>query len=940
NTQNGLQPADFFPDVDDCPNAIVYVGQASIGGEQNGGFGAPYSQLGYAIEQAGPNGCVVVMPGEYVTPLYINKPLGLGLYAYDLVTGETYPETIFRVVGQYDNGTYTTGAGNYVTNFPNVGGLYVTNSSNITISGFRIIGSRAYGSVLARQAITFHNTDNVNISNNIFTGWSTNIGTPVQILGGDSISILDNEFTGNTGGLQANGSLYSPSIIISDAGGTQDGASYDRVLVQENTFENNTPSADVGSSRLWPSVLFTQGSNTDIIGNAFVGNRSGTVVSASTDNAADTTEVRIVSNLFLNNDGTITDGPLVHAYYVSNLSFMNNTVVRNERTGNGALIARGARTGSAGSSGGATQNFDFFNNLVDGNTFGGGLFRVPGVSVTTCNALGATGTGAATQFNWWDDSSAVGACSDEMGTALAPTNSNIVDAADDPTDDFIGQVNTGLNRDTDVVYYSLRQFDEEPVTPIYSLGIDYSNITAGTDVDLSQQPFTRGILDQVRTVDVENWEQGNNPDTGSYLIDLGAFEYNELDIVIDVYSHKTPNTFITPPEPAFFEPLADYPEDSSQIVINLDDVVQGGFGDLTFTLLTSPDNYGTHCGSRYGTGNKGAFITQSTGGVRLFYCPPRDFYTDTTPRSVTPGDASDPDIDQFPGLGLDKGTGLYEYCEDEATQVTSPSYSCTLEPGVIAWPDYLIFTYTVIDEAGVSDTGAILLRITGEDDPALTAVIGDESPATDIYRVTGNIGTTINVRLRPYVLFNNFSFSETNNAEFGTLGAYQIDYPFSYGTPTIFSDPDGIIDTIDDSNLATTGQVSITLTDNIGEAEVRYSVQDADGNSVTNRLKLVSVSRIPTNPGIYDDSSFAFDYSDETGDLPGAWDAINSANNINNTLHNSRGIGDVANFGLKGTGFVLYMQGQGRGSFWDLEIDGEIVTDWTLLTDSTSVYQS
>ncbi len=922
NTQNGIQPADFFPEADDCTANVIYVGQGDIGGTQNGTFAAPYSQLGYAVEQAGVNGCVVLMPGEYITPLYVNEN-GLSLFAYDLVTGDTFPETVVRTVGQFDNGTYTGGAGSVITTFPNTGGIYFDGTTGNAVAGFRFVGSRAFGSgVTARQAITTYNASTVTISDNTFTGWTTLIGSPIQILSGASINILNNNFQDNTGGLTGT-TLYSPSVTIADAGNATEGQ---RVLVQENFFEENT-SSDIAGAAIWPTVLFSQGSYTDIVGNAFVGNDAGSVIAALTDSEADASEIRIVSNLFLNNDSSINGAPLVHGYYAASLSFMNNTVVRNDLDTNGAVIARGDRVaGNGGSIGGNTQSFDFFNNLLDGNTFPGGLFRdANNGSVNACQNL--AGTGDATQYNWWDDSGAIGACADEMAA-----NSNIVDAADDPTDDFIGQVNTGLNPNEDVVYYSLRQFDE--ANEIYSLGIDYSNITAGRDVDLTQAPFTRGILGQLRLVDVANWEQGDNTDTSSFNIDIGAFEFNRLDIVIDIFSHKTTTTDTGLPT----DPLPDYEEDASQIVINLDDVVQGGFGELTFTLLSSPDTYGTHCGPSYGTNNKGAFITQSRGGVRLFYCPPRDFYNDDTPRAVT--GENDPDADEFPGTGLDKGTGIYDYCEDEADFVADP-FSCTLGSGVISWPDYQIFTYTVIDEAGVQDTGAILMRITPTGDPALTAVIGDGNPAEDLYRVTGNIGTTINVRLRPFVLFNNFSFSEANNPEFGTIGSYQIQYPFTFTNITQQNDLDNVVTSIDTSQLTSTGQIGITLSaDAIGEETVTYQVTDADGNSVTNTLRVISVSRIPTDAGIYDDSSFAFDYRNATGDGPGAWEAENEADSINNTLHTSSGEGDVANFGLSGTGFVLYMQQQGRGGYWDLEINGEIVTGWSLIPDSEDVYRS
>ncbi|MEO1644269.1 MAG: hypothetical protein AAFR67_03715 [Chloroflexota bacterium] len=115
---------------------------------------------------------------------------------------------------------------------------------------------------------------------------------------------------------------------------------------------------------------------------------------------------------------------------------------------------------------------------------------------------------------------------------------------------------------------------------------------------------------------------------------------------------------------------------------------------------------------------------------------------------------------------------------------------------------------------------------------------------------------------------------------------------------------------------------------------------DAQGQSVDVVLTVRNQSRLPDVAGIYDDSSFAFDYSD-------GWTTRGQADAINNTIHISTTAGSTAEFGMRGTGFVLYMY-KSFGGLWDLEIDMDsgstsnfqTLTNWTLVPGSTRVYRA
>jgi hypothetical protein len=913
---NDTQNVSFAPEAlpASCSGNTIYVGQAQIDGIQNGSLAAPYTSLAFAIQQASANDCIIVMPGEYVTPLVIpSTKTNLGILSYNSVTGVTYPDSVIRIAGQYLNGTYQMATGYNVGGTPvqqlfdNNAGVYLDSATNITIQGFHFAPSTTYLTVSSlHQGLVAYNSDGLVLRNNrfgadatdVYVGWADDDTTPVLLFSSDGVTLEGNTFRGNNAGFTLTDMAFAGLAIV-DSGtiGTE-------TRLIDNSFQNNIATSVGNFNNLWSGVVFVNNSAVDMVANDFNGNTASTIIAAQTLNAASTNfPLRIVTNVFINNTsdaGAATAGPLIHAYNVPNLYVINNTFALNNLTASGnhsSIVGRGNRLNNGDGSLGSDVSLDFFNNLVYSNTLTQGVISDPSTSLT-CASNNIAGNGDATVRNWWHSSGDFPtACSTEMSA-----NGN--DIINSPAADFIGVAIPAFNTSM-VNYWGLRQTSLDPDT--YSRGIDFSNVSTSSDaaINLAAAPFNRDINNKDRITDVPLWESGAiAPDTG-VNVDVGTFEFNKLDIVDDNYLHIGA-------EDNGFDEVAN----TSPITVNLNDAVTGGFGQITFFLNENqlPTIYGTQCGAAYTDTNRGTILGQGINNGKLFYCPPQHFYTD-------------PALD-----------------------------------GVDTWPDAITFAYTVVDESTASDSGAVELRIlAGVDTPlseAPTVTLGDNIPEDDIYRVTGNVGTTVSVILRPFVSFNNnFLMSEFDNSEFNnaTAGVFRIDYPFTFSNFTLTNNEDGIIDNALTDIVPTTTGMTIKLSDNnTGLAEIEYMITDANGSTMQARVLVRSVSRIPVDVGIYDDASFVFDYrdandNDANGVTEGSWTALYNTTAINNTLHRTNLLNDNVTFGFKNnSGFILYMQGQGAyGGVFDMSIEvdeGDVYPSlnanaWTLVPGSTAVYQ-
>jgi hypothetical protein len=306
-------------------------------------------------------------------------------------------------------------------------------------------------------------------------------------------------------------------------------------------------------------------------------------------------------------------------------------------------------------------------------------------------------------------------------------------------------------------------------------------------------------------------------------------------------------------------------------VINLSDGVTGGYGTITYTISGRPTNYSTDPADFCG----GAGLRQGTGAQSnlVYYCPPEHFYTSTTLAGV---------------------------------------------------PDAIRFMYSASDSTSADPVSAeVILQINPVNDSPISAM--------PEYQFVAEAGDNFQLRLRPYVRFDNFRLSESGT---GSVHEDEADYPFTYSNITIDDSINGynpaILDYAGDVNTAnlqayiqsqitnpdSTGRFTLAARENQrGFIRFTYDVTDANSNTVTNSIVLEVVGIIPDR-GLHDDTSFNFSY------MGTGWEPIYSEANINNTLHRTRILNDSASFRFVGEGVVLYMQQIAAGAVFDVVLDG------------------
>lgn len=899
-----------------CSN-VWYVGQGNLNAARDGVYGTtpdnPFMWPAEALAAASAGDCIVALPGEYATPLYINGIAdNLSLLGYNFATQAPYPVSRFNVQAQYwgtgsDLGNPTPGDYRYPPRanpddpdpprYSFTGGLFVDNTDNFTISGFSYLPGDVFsGGTRDPQAVLIFNSENVTVSDGSLgqvtldgRAYSGFVGdaSPIVILDESHGARVENmSFIGNA----VQNEARTPSVTVVNSG-----TNAQRTVIIGNDIRNNNH-ASSGSVTEWGAILLTVDSAVDIVNNAFVGNDTETVVNHQTAAADSPQDVRHIGNVYLNNttrteeDGS-NAGSLVSLYFVPNFYFLSNTVVNNDiaSVGPSAIISRGDPEGARAITAANNQRWDIHNNLFYNNTILEGIVSDSRLDddetlIVQCNDL-AGNPDAGMQHNWVFGNiiSTIpegGYCAASLANAA---NDNIVDDSnngtqfDNPAPQFVGAAQGGLNPDEDIIFYALAEIAED----VFSSGIDAADATLGggvagiaslasvnPELDAGQAGATYDTTisgsSRINDIDLtlvgQRFENSTIPDgTGDGAMDIGAFEYREFQILED--------------------PIArTIAEDSGVFTFDLNTIADG-IGRLTFAAATPPTNWGTHCGPEFTDDNQGLVI--NNGFVR--YCPPQDFYTDDF---ATSGRADDPN-----------------------------------------WPDTINFTYSVIDETGAQANGTFSLVITPVADDPLTAVIGDNNPEGDIFQSPTGLAGVIVVPMRPNVRFNNFTFSERDNAEFVSETTNQTDYPYTYDNLQI-NDPSGLIA----DAIIQGGELRVTPVERrTGTAQVTYDVTDANGATQT-QVFTVAVETIAAEvAGLFDDSSFAFQYADASGDSgTGNWQPTQNALTINGTLHTTNGAGDTARFTFNGTGFVLYLYSERLGGTYELRVNGEAATtDWT-----------
>ena len=909
-TNPGAAP-DNVP-LGECTNGSIYVGQTSFSGVPNGSISAPYYNPATALRLATDGQCVIVLPGEYTGSMRINGIANdVVMAAYNDFTFNTFPESIFSVQNQI-YGTpidfsYSDISG--TTAFTRAATILVENGTNaFTVSGFHFILNPIYdqdASFTLRypQAVAVLNTQNTTIRNNVFgrmtingvtyPGWNSDEASIVLVAqNSHNTRIRGNTFEGNT----ASERKASTSVNV-----IQSGTNALPVRFELNVIRDNTAIVG-GGTEDWNGIFQAFESYIDIVNNRFIGNQGETIVRVRTTSETAPQFARLLGNVFLQNTTRTTEaganaGPMVSLFHVRNFYFMNNTVVRNNVSQAldtaTALIARGDpnRSTAFGSNVNAVnQVWAIHNNLFYDNTLGAtGIVADSGtpdvLAFVECDSFaGVDNRGA--QFNLiyfpaTPGQARGGICNTSMENTGLPNNGNILPLADPLAgENFLGQAPTAsFDPDTDARYWAWRQIN--PTT--YSIGVDAGSTTL--EGLIGSPTFDRDINNILRALDISDWERGSSTDTGTYNVDIGAYEFNPLRANFAEYN---PPPFV---------------EDSGILTLNLFDpadlapfaLIEGGFGVVTISSGNPgfPLNFGTHCGPQFNNSNRGLVFS----GKFAYYCPPRDFYNQGI---ADPGAAV-----TFVALATDEGGGVAEV-----------TVNITISP----------------DNA----------------DAALISGIGDElfgnpvdniADTFDVFARQGTLGGSISVRLRPNVQFGNFRFSEQSRAEFNIGGIAQLEYPFQYRIVQV-ADPLTIISTPITTPTAWTDSatLNIDLSDSTaGEALITYEVRDKNNSTTTNYLLLRSIGDVPDREGIYDDASFAFTYTaDVSGDGTdrGGWTPLSNTGTINNTLHRTNVFSNTATFRFVGTGFVLYMQQDGRGGDWEMRINGASTPGWTALTNN------
>lgn len=722
--------------------SYLYVGPYDIGSVNMDGTAIhPFTSPAYAIQaaSAAPNGCVVLLPGEYVTPLRIaglTNPVKV--YGYSSVVRVSTPSSRFHV----QNGYYTDILSGGVP-IGHYGGIYVDNTPGVVINGFTfttgLVAANTTNAFNYPQVFVASGANNAKFSNNRVQNIFSRT-TLVEVIGSNGVEINGNIFRENS----SDESLFGSSMIsVEDAGGAGN-----PVEVYENTFRDNVsvqgswfinglpvlPGAE--PSVRWVSVVKSLDSYIDITNNIFRNNQSETLIQIATRGKGEDyvspagddapSVARILGNVIVGNTMTTEDvieqdgqpvglnsGPIINLWHAQKTYVVNNTIARNSFAANNfrrLIVGRGNdnEIGSPdqlnGSLGSTKNAIELVNNFIFDND-SSGLFDDTTLNTVGCRALVSETDAKGARGNWFFKSGPAAACNSSINDVA---NNNISNLDPWPVDE--NGVPTG--GPTYIVG------GEDPTNPGFYVLTGGPSNPDGVDEGLNTFVQTN-MLDFFNGRDVRRATRvrdGDTPPNGSAVIDIGAYETTPLTIVnpIDV-------------------PTAQ--EDSGIITFEFNNeggsFIEGGVPPFSFDITRYPKFFGTHCDARFTFAARGIVIEELDSGLIVAsYCPPRDFHTESTHPFFNIADVSF-DVDVIDSTNSAVAT---------------------------------VANYT-IDQ--VNDTNHVTALST-----EASVAIGRPQTAPQNQ-----------VKLRPYVDFtNNFLFSERNSGT-GT-SATEVDYDFVYSFPT------------------------------------------------------------------------------------------------------------------------------------------------------------
>lgn len=775
-----------------CVNGTVYVGPRNAGAPiMDGTQDFPYQSVMFAANlmavSPGAGRCVIVLPGEYVTPWYFdNINNGVSIFGYSGVSLATTQPSNVVVHNKY--------WGIPSTYWP-AGGIFAQEGANTTVGGFTFQAGKAFDdSVFGQpQILAVDSVDNFTFSRSTVANFDSNRNLIEFYADADGGVVTESVFSGNRGRAGAGLIAFFNS-----------GTSGSRMTVSNNTFEDNQITEGgwsfdglvepVGGGSCvsgpifltWASAIRALEGYTDIVNNVFRSNEVESLIQSVTATKTSSEELRILGNVIVNttvrtDDLGFSSGPLIHGFHQPKIMAVNNTIALTtfqQTPPYNTLFGRGddnpfstfqnCASGSlppwsAIDPDGA--RWDIHNNLLLDNN-GDQIVRDvdptgSGGGCVSWDLVPDTGF----QHNWYWDTGSVGNCGP---SASNPAHNNI--STIDPYPDVGDKYLVGGTDPTVPGYYALNNLIDglDGVDDGFDSFVlaKLPNFAAGRD--------SRGVS---RRVDGE-------PDS-SVLIDIGGYEYTAFYL-------QDPIEFTVD-------------EDSGVIEFDIIDpaYIEGGFPPYTAQVLDLPGYFGTHCDSRFGSESVQGLAVESINlnTMTVAYCPPQDFHTDTT----------------------------------------NPSFD----------PNGMSVELRITDGNGGTATTTVTYTINPADDDFIGTILGDGSPAgdTNIAPVAIQEGAAFNkVRLRPYVDFSdNFVFSERSNTiEPGA--EIEVDYDFVYPSlPVLVADPGNNNETALVNALAWSSQpegilqLDLTALAAPAQGKFSYTVEDRYGFSVTNFVTIKAV---------------------------------------------------------------------------------------------------
>ncbi|MBK9125261.1 MAG: hypothetical protein IPM16_19360 [Chloroflexi bacterium] len=608
-----------------CVNGTVYVGPRNAGAPvMDGTLDFPYQSVMFAANlmavSPGAGRCVIVLPGEYVSPWYFdNLNNGVSIFGYSGVSLATTQPSNVVVHNKY--------WGLPAVYWP-AAGIFAQEGANTTVGGFTFQAGTAFNdSVFGQpQILAVDSVDNFTLTRSTVANFDSNRTLIEFFADADGGAVTENVFVDNRGRAGAGLIAFFNS-----------GTSGNRMTISDNSFEDNRvteggwnievpePEPNNLVTLTWAGMIRAVDGFTDVVNNVFRSNEVESLIQSVTVDKVSSEELRILGNVIVNttvrtDDLGFTSGPMIHGFHQPRIMVINNTIALTnfqQQPPFNSLMGRGDDTplnGVATYSGslqpynpitGEGALWDIYNNLLLDNNADQIVREFDGQfgSGGGCWSFSLV-EDEGFKHNWYWDSGSVGNC----GTsANNPAFNNIGNL--DPYPDVGDKYLIGGADPTVPGFYALNNL----VGGID--GVD-DGLDAYVVVNLPTFAAGRDARGVSRRVDGDT-----DP---SVLIDIGGYEYT-----------------------AFFlqDPIdLTVSEDSGVIEFDIIDpaYIEGGFPPYTAEVLDLPGYFGTHCDSRFGSESVQGLAVESINlnTMTVAYCPPRDFHTDTTNPSFDPGGMS------------------------------------------------------------------------------------------------------------------------------------------------------------------------------------------------------------------------------------------------------------------------------------------------------------